>query len=439
MSKGKKKNKGSGGRINYKKANKAQSAAARPAKNNIQQNEVKQSTAPGSRYQETRTKGLVGDTGTLSFNAIDTLFFRESRPMESQGELQSVFPPPIRTLAGAVRTLIGEQAGVVWSEFNEAHPVSKLIGYGDKLGALTLKGAWLTLSGERLFPAPLYLLKKEEQLFQLALDKELTWCDLGRKVRLPKLPAHKSPERDARGSKPLEQTWLTKADFELVLKGELPNARQLKSASDLFERESRLGIARDNALGTVKKGLLYQTQHVRPKDALSIELDVKGLPESMPSEAILRLGGEGRLAGVAVYEYENRFPKMPVLKGQKGLALYLLTPLPIEQSNSEWQPLPGFTRNDDTEQQTLWTGSLNGIELELHGAVTGKVLREGGWDMAEKKPRAVTSFIPAGSVFFCKPVNGDTEAAAQALHQQHIGTLTEYGYGHLAVGVWKDQ
>jgi CRISPR-associated protein Cmr3 len=165
MSKGKKKNKGNSGRINYKKANKAQSAAAKPA---VQQNEVKQSTAPSSRYQETRAKGLVGDTGTLSFNAIDTLFFRESRPMESQGELQSVFPPPIRTLAGAVRTLIGEQAGVVWSEFNEAHPVSKVIGYGDNLGVLTLEGAWLTLSGERLFPSPLVLLNKENQLFQLA-------------------------------------------------------------------------------------------------------------------------------------------------------------------------------------------------------------------------------------------------------------------------------
>lgn len=434
MSRGKGKNKGKGGAPNYKKLNKAKAATNKPTAPSEEQ-----AIVVSRQVAESRASGAVNGFGTLSFKATDTLFFRESRPMESQGELQSVFPPPIRTLAGAVRTLIGEQMQVVWNDFNETHPVAKVIGYGDKLGSLELEGAWLTFRGERLFPAPLHLLKKDETLCQLKLDKALTWCDLGRKVRLPKLPELNAAGQDARGSKPLEQTWLTKADFEAVLNGNLPSVEQLKSASDLFQRESRLGIARDNALGTVKKGLLYQTQHIRPKDELSIELDVKGLPDCMPESAILRLGGEGRSAGVNVFESDDRFPKRPVFKGQKGLAIYLLTPLPTAQSGDDWQPLPGFERSDDGEKQTLWTGSLNGIELELHGAVTGKVLREGGWDMAKNKPRTVTSLTPAGSVFFCKPVNGNLEAAVQALHNKHIGTLTEYGYGHLAVGVWNDQ
>ena len=78
---------------------------------------------------------------TVSFNAVDTLFFRESRPMESQGELQSVFPPPIRTLAGALRTLIGENAGVNWSHFKATDELANIIGYGDDLGQLSLQGA----------------------------------------------------------------------------------------------------------------------------------------------------------------------------------------------------------------------------------------------------------------------------------------------------------
>jgi CRISPR-associated protein Cmr3 len=50
------------------------------------------------------------------FSALDTLFFKESRPIESVGgsQLSSVFPPPARTLIGAIRTAIGEANSVDW-------------------------------------------------------------------------------------------------------------------------------------------------------------------------------------------------------------------------------------------------------------------------------------------------------------------------------------
>lgn len=370
---------------------------------------------------------------TLTFNATDTLFFRESRPMESMGELQSVFPPPMRTLAGAIRTLIGETNGVNWQDYerNPQNPVRQIIGYSDDLGALRFEGAWLACGGERLYPAPLHLLKKDDKLHRLELDHNGIWCDLGKKVRLPKLP----DDDEAKGSKPLENTWLTRAGFESVLNGNKPTIDQLKTAKDLFERESRLGIARDNATRSVQEGMLYQTQHIRPHADLSIEVDVTGLPDTMPQNAIIRVGGEGRSASISVKQANNALPKGKAGKGKAdtGIALYLLTPLNMPQGT-----YLGFTC-EERDTHTVWTGTLNGIALELHGAVTGKALREGGWDMANRQPRAVTSLIPAGSVFFCKIINGDTAAAINALHNQHIGTLTAYGYGHLAVGVWNDQ
>lgn len=376
---------------------------------------------------------------TVAFSAVDTLFFRESRPMESQGELQSVFPPPIKTLAGSLRTLIGEQSGVNWKTFDANHELTHIIGYGDSLGQLKLQGAWLTLGSERLFPTPLTLLKQtaedgsEDRLHCLTLDKQTLWCDLGKKVRLPKLPSDA-----AKGSKPLESHWINKQGLELLLQGvSMPALSDLTSESTLFKRESRLGIARDNATQVVKQGLLYQTAHIRPNPSLSIEIDAEGMPSDMPSKAMLRLGGEGRTANIAITEHKNEFPVLPSFKGATGLALYLLTPLPIEKHGSSWQPLPGFTR-EEGEDQTVWRGTLNGVELILYGAVTGKVLREGGWDMAKRQPRSVTSLTPAGSVFWCQPVSTDVETAAKALHNTHIGSSTEYGYGHLAVGVWND-
>lgn len=375
---------------------------------------------------------------TIAFSAVDTLFFRESRPMEAQGELQSVFPPPIRTLAGSLRTLIGEHKGVNWASFKPDHEVAKVIGFGDDLGQLKLQGAWISLAGKRLYPTPLTLLKQAaedggcDKLHCLQLDGEGTWCDLGKKVRLPKLP-----NDAARGSKPLENHWLSQQGLEALLQGKkMPELTDLVGESELFEQESRLGIARDNVTQVVKKGLLYQTSHIRPNPALSVEIDADGVPSDLPKKAMLRLGGEGRIANIEITDCKRKFPALPSFNGAKGLALYLMTPLPIAQQEKGWQPLPGFVR-EEKANQTVWRGTLNGVELTLHGAVTGKVLREGGWDMAKREPRPVISLTPAGSVFWCQP-SGDIEAAAKALHDTHIGTLTEYGYGHLAVGVWND-
>ncbi|OQX15233.1 MAG: type III-B CRISPR module-associated protein Cmr3 [Thiothrix lacustris] len=367
---------------------------------------------------------------TLVFNATDTLFFRESRPMEALGEAQSVFPPPVRTLAGAVRTLIGEHLGVNWHDFNENHVHFTDIGHGEKLGNLRFEGAWLAWNGKRLYPAPLHLMRKEGKLFQLTLDKDTVHCDLGKNVRLPKLPDRKLPDGDEpKGSKPLENAWLTHAGLEAVLQGKSP-LNYICDAKALFASESRLGIARDNASRSVQKGMLYQTQHIRPKAELSIELDTHGLPDGFTTPSTLvRLGGEGRTASIGIKQTTNILPKAD--KIGKTFAIYLLTPL-------YGSPCLDFER-DKNSNPTVWKGTLNGVALTLHGAITGKVQRVGGWDMAANKPRPVKSLVPAGSVFFCSVDNDDdVTAAIDALHNKRIGNFTEYGYGHLAIGVWND-
>lgn len=364
---------------------------------------------------------------TLVFDAIDTLFFRESRPMDALGEAQSIFPPPVRTLAGAVRTLVGEHFKVRWHEFNQKqgeHPLATHIGDSESLGRLRFQGAWLALAGQRLYPAPLHLLVKDNKLSgQLRLSKHTTWCDLGKNVRLPELPS-----AEAKGSKPLENAWLTVQGLTAVLQGKLPEDTDIKKASELFQRESRLGIARNNATRSVQQGLLYQTQHIRPHPELSIELDVQGLPTEMPTQAIVRLGGEGRTASLYAKQPSNAFP--PAEVSGSTFALYLLTPLYAPAHLGLQRQQHGVT--------TVWRGTLNGIALTLHGAITGKAQRVGGWDAAANKPRPVKSLVPAGSVFFCSVDNGDIAAVLAALHNRHIGDFTEYGYGHLAVGIWND-
>lgn len=381
-------------------------------------------------------------TTTLRFTALDTLFFRESRPFEAIGgsELASLFPPPPRTVAGAIRSAIGDALGADWQAFHndlDGYTIGDAtlrsrIGYGDDLGHLRMKGVGLAENGVRLYPAPLFLLCKDKDsvLRRLEIGKADS-TNLGR-VRLPRLP------EGCADYKPLENVWLTSADLEKVLQGVVPDTGDLRSAAKLFSEEPRLGIARDNQLRTAQKGLLYQSRHIRPnrKVGLSIEADVTGLEDVKISRLVVRLGGEGRMVGIESINPPPSFPDAPKPTGQEhGLIIILVTPARFD--GRAWLPI-GFTQQEDNGCR-VWRGVVSGISLTIHCAVLGKPLREGGWDMAAKCPRPVQSLLPAGSAWFCTVDNGDLAKAIVALHDKQIGEDQQLGRGRIVCGLWNDE
>lgn len=392
---------------------------------------------------------------TFRIRAFDTLFFKESRPFEAIGgsELTSVFPPPPRTVLGAVRTAIGDAKGVNWASFkngaDEAKGVREIIGYGDDLGALSLGGIWLSIAKEeslkdeptfeRLFPAPLMVLKKTLVDDSVAFER----LQVGKPVQthmgnahLPELPEGKI------GFKPLESCWLTLSGLESVLAGSIPSKQDIFEEDGLFKKESRLGIARNNQTRMVEEKMLYQSKHIRPQANLAIEFDISGVPDDLINERVLRLGAEGRLAGMSLVDQtkQETFPSAPkVTSDTCGIILTLLAPAYFGEQ--EWKPSEfevGKDQNNDTETPVKWRGELLGMKLTLHASVIGKAQREGGWNVAEHKPRSVQSLIPAGSCFYCTVDNGDIQAAIDALHGQSIGQQTELGRGRVVCALWKE-
>ncbi len=388
---------------------------------------------------------------TINLKAVDSWFFRETKPMNAGGDAQSIFPPGIRTVAGAIRTWIGEKENVDWKAYkeNDKHPLRKTIGSnkdGD-LGGLSFKGVWINKDGARLYPAPLHLLKKEQQLYQLILNEEGTHCDLGKNIRLPKLPSD-----DAKGSKPLENTWIDASTYQILLQGEAVSYDKENCGNDnkhffnldsIFTSESRTGLARDNTKRTAIKGNLYQAQHIRPQADISLEVDIKGLPEScQQGSALVRLGGESRGASLHVNEQSASLAVIDTkninVAETQGIIIYLLSALEMTYEDYKIKPLPSFKLKEKEEADTsYWEGKIEGIPLKLHGAVVGKSIRDGGWDMAERKPRDDRSLIPAGSLYYCEVVDGDIAKAINAIHGKQLGKLQQYGYGQLAVGIWK--
>lgn len=393
------------------------------------------------------------------FGALDTWFFREARPFDIPGspELTSHFPPPAPTVAGAIKTLIGRQTGIDWRGFKPKGEGESDDDRYSPLGKLRLCGPFLYRDKEPLFPAPLFLLaKKNKHEAGAAADKQpellLSRLRIGRPmetdlgiVRLPELPKSGNDDAD-KGYKPLENAWLTAAGLEAALNGDLPKPGDVFQADQLFDHESRLGIGRDNATSTADDSQLYTTRHIRPRDGVGLLVGVAGLPPEVQCEPI-RLGGEGRLALVDILPGGLGLPKAPTPDGDThGLILVLLTPADLDDC---WRlpksEAPVCPPRDGTEAK-YWPVEVEGVRLKVYSAVLGKPRREGGWHLAEGKPRRVDSFVPAGSAWYCE-VEGAERAdtrravlkdAIQALHFKQIGNGQQLGRGLLAVGLWQN-
>lgn len=382
---------------------------------------------------------------TWELSAVDTLFFKESRPMEAPGssELGSVFPPPMRTIAGAIRSHIGESRGDDWANYESNQAFKEIIGYGEDYANMHFQGVWLHYKGVRYYPAPLNLLaeygkdKEREKIIKKGLlyVDQACECDLGRNVRLVSLP------NGLKGKNALNQHWLNADGLASVMAGKFPDDKDILPLTSILEEENRLGIGRDNKKRVVKESMLYQTRHLRLNKHSRISIDIEGLDGHL-TEGTLKLGGEGRMANLKNIAPElaqkKDFPLPPEnIDNAIGIIIYLLTPMLLPENSAF---LPNF-KIAETDTETVWKGELNNTPLTLVSSVIGKTHREGGWDIAAHKPVAVKSMIPAGSVFYCEVcgADGDTQDLASillSLNNTQIGEQQHLGRGHIATGVW---
>lgn len=285
---------------------------------------------------------------------------------------------------------------------------------------------------ERLYPVPQHLLQvetEEEQFCWLKPDKPLM-CDLGY-VRLPVVyPTNKQKV------KPLSNVWVNAENLNKILSNKKPD--KTCKASDLFVRESRIGIGLDEARKqrTVEEGKLYQMSHVRLRDGVALGVDVNGVDSRLQPENNTifhtHLGGEGRVATVCCDSVVNSV-KTPVNKDSKQIILVLLTPLLLPEKGNFFMPFESAIKEKNNDDSDCWRVTLKTVTLKIISGVLGKSQREGGWNLAEGKPRALRSLVPAGSVWFCEVIEGDPST----LHGIKIGEETALGRGELAVGIWQ--
>ena len=230
-----------------------------------------------------------------TFQPVDSWFFRESRPWSTVGgiELASQFPPPARTVAGAIRTAIGEAKDVDWLAFSQGRhaELRRHIGSGvsnsddpnSEFGSFRMHGPYVERDNHLVFPAPAVLLRSKEtgKISLMHPAAKGMRCDLGSSVRLPHAAG-------LLGAATLDGHWCTAEGLNSVLRGDAPPPESLVDRDALVADDARVGIARDNSLRTVHDGLLYQTSHVRLRPVSESSPTSMGYPTICSGSATVR-------------------------------------------------------------------------------------------------------------------------------------------------------
>jgi CRISPR-associated protein Cmr3 len=377
---------------------------------------------------------------------IDAWFFCDGRPYEgdesTQTWVQSQFPPPAPTVVGALRLALARQQGFsgrgTWSG-----ALGAVLGDGPgDLGALRFVGPRLRRGGEDLFPVPRHVLGElvppgdEEDIdpeswvprdFLVPEAMPGVVSDLGGSAGEPLwLPQRVGMDTGARQLRHQADRWVTAAGLAQVLRGALPEAKQIAAAGALWQLEPRVGLERVWSTRTAKEGALYSPSYVRLDRHVSVVMGISGLPGGWSVPSALTLGGESRMASCEPLAQELDAPECPAetIRQRRRVAVILLTPACLMSSAGApaWpgpgKPMPG----------------LPGLRV-VSACVDHPVLI-GGFDGRLRQPLPLRPFAPAGSVWFCEREEGADIGEILARHGEGIGEDTAYGFGQIALGVW---
>lgn len=363
-----------------------------------------------------------------NFEPLDTLFIRDGTPFNA-GEggrrgIKSLFPPPITTCQGAIRTALAYSRG--WTPgHNELWPEE--LGRPDDLGVLEMRGPFIRREGNLLFKAPLMVLGKkngEDTTFYRLhpLVKMRIRCDLNPEQDMV-LPGLKE---NIPGAKPLTGFWLTKKGMEAVLAGGIPSSHDVIKSDELWDEEGRVGIELDREKRTAQDHKLYSTFHVRMQRGVSFCVRVEGVSEDwhLQAPSYITFGGEGRVVNITSMpdggEYLPRIPELETNGDRVRFVVILITPAFFDKN----------TREVIRQGPTSW------IPGKCISACIGKVAQIGGWDVADGAPRPLQAFLPAGTTWFFEAEEKHLKQIKK-LHGKCLGEKTKMGYGQVIIGRWE--
>lgn len=367
----------------------------------------------------------------LRVRGCDPLLFRDGRPFADElGALtaQSLALPLPGTLAGLLRSRLGDSPGWTWDE-----------AAAERACRMEIAGPILLQNGRPVFPAPrdavVYEKDKAAALMPLR-PGDVGGCDLPDGGLAPLTITQDVKPLSGYSYWPLEamDQWLaspTGRDFDSLP----PNIIGLP-------HESRTHVAMNSKTGAGEEGKLFNAEFVAFeehgwKDRVKETDDEWALlarvttDETAPLSGASPFGGERRLAHLAD-EDGAAWPACPAavkaaLTGKTHLRLVLATPALF---SGGWKP--GWLNGKALP-------ALGGARLTLKAAAVGRREPVSGWDFQKRRPKPVRWMAPAGSVFFFELAGADPAALAETCWLEPVSDDEQDrrdGYGLALWGAW---
>lgn len=286
-----------------------------------------------------------------SFEPSDTVFFRGSEPMEKGQDhtANSIFPPPIHTIAGAIRTYFYNI-----DKKNNEKKYSHIVKIGEEYGEFNLVGPFFKIGKKIYLPAP----------YSWFIDKSAVSTENAKYPIIKSYPIQSNLIKTssgniywAKGENELESIGGKWINYDNLIND--TDESEIRDVTDFYVSEPRAGIALNND-HTARESHIYWINHCRLKDDVSLifSIDIDDLGEN----GILTLGAEQRF---------GRFKK-------EDLKINL-----------------------DTDGDLFMSLSLTPVFPEANNSVisTGKIQYLGGWDLYRRFHKPMKGYFPAGTVF----------------------------------------
>lgn len=373
-------------------------------------------------------------------DALAPLVFRSGKPFGSQSDTEDIVFPLPSSAAGLLRTTWAQQQDDFSGQFNAS-----------ALQEIALQGLFLAQKNDddnsgslKLFaPKPadcLYLKNKKTDQIELVrlAPQDLAancGCDLPHAGLQPV-----QMEKDIKGKPQGGKTFWALDDYFAWLNGENPTFKKVnENGVSLLTPDVRTHVAIDSQTQTGKDGLLFQTaayDMANPRKAHHEGWENTRLGFVLASECVVkndlvRFGGESRLSHFQTVTVPQNAFRQPEIKG-KQIKLALLTPAIFAQG---W--LPKWLNPQDL------TGNLphTNLKVKLKAVAAERWLPVSGWDLAERKPKAMRKAVAAGSVYWFEvldnPANLNEELGKLAYQSVCDDEQDKRdGFGICAVSEW---
>ncbi len=319
----------------------------------------------------------------FELNPIDTLFFKGSESLiAGQTVADSLFPPPVSVLKGALRTAYLKQKNISFEDYkksNVSKDVIDNIGYCGKEAPFNIKAVLFKKKNIYYLPIPLNWFldissEKKKNMFnkqttvnfdnvKIIKTKNQTEIlnTIGINTSHTDIPIVELMSNDEDPTS-LSGKWISLEAF----KTKIINTNDIVAENEFISIEYRTGIELDLSKRKTKKGQLYSAGHIRfaPETKIVIILD-KNI--NINKQDIITLGGEKRLVSYKEIQ-DSDIPDLS-LQNSENKEFVSFAPIELTQDN------------------------INNI------VATYKPKIVSGWDMAKDFHKPTTTWLPAGTVF----------------------------------------